>query len=439
MSSLAQICIHSGIKVSGSDINSNFLTEKMKSLGAKIYNYHSEGNIKNVDCLVYSSAIQINKNLEIQEAQKQNLPCFMRGEFLSKLFNEKRGIAITGTHGKTTTTAIVATLLYELDTSPTVMSGGVLKNFDSNALWGHGNFFVSEADESDGSFHYFKPNYACLTNIEDDHMDFYESSKNLDRAYSKFLSHVEDEGVIICGDDERITHLLSRNSLKQSVKTVGFENSSSYKILNTKVGKGFSQFEIEAEGSRHSFTLNMMGDHNITNAALAIALCKEIGFSFIDISKALLKFIGVSRRLDLVYQNKSQLIYDDYAHHPTEIKKTINCLKMSYPGSYLKILFQPHRYTRVKQCWEELRNSFDLADEVYLLPIYSAGENPQIGIDSKSLKNDLSHLKKVHLIQEDEIDKFFEYNGNQLEIMVCLGAGSVSQLLRDYVKKRFDE
>lgn len=428
MSGIAEVLLNLGYTVSGSDMHESAVTNSLIKKGLTFFKGHQENNIKDKDIVIYSSAIKDN-NPEYKKAYELNIPLIKRAEMLAELMRLKSGIAVAGSHGKTTTTSILATILSGLEFSPTYIVGGVVKNLGSNAGLGEGEILVAEADESDGSFHYLNPIITILTNIDNDHIDHYGSIEALVDSFVAFTNKVPFFGQVILNiDDERIRENLSK--FNRRYISFGFSDDANYKICDYKVKNSKTFFKISFEGKEHEFSFDLSGKHNVLNCAGAIVVAHKLGKDFDEINKALQKFEGVGRRLETLYDENDLLIIDDYAHHPTEIQKTIEATKNKYDEN-IKIVFEPHRYTRTRNFWKEFIDVLSCGVEVNVLPIYPAGEDVVPQIDSKLMVEQINEAGcKANFISDiSELGLTKSSKGTYL----FLGAGPISKGIREVV------
>ncbi|MFL2697918.1 MAG: UDP-N-acetylmuramate--L-alanine ligase [Gammaproteobacteria bacterium] len=442
MSGLAEVLINMDFEVSGVDLIETEVTQRLKSLGAKIYLGHKKSNINNVDMLIVSSAID-NKNEELIEAKKRNLPTLARAELLSSLMNLKKGIAIAGTHGKTTTTSILAQIMTDFGLEPTFITGGIINSFATNAKLGSGEYLIAEADESDKSFLMLQPSLAVITNIEEDHLSNYENNfDKLKEAFVEFVKKIPFDGLVVaCGDDFNTKSLLPRFSRR--VLTYGFQESNDFVIKSFKAnGKSCSFSVFNKERGDMEFNLNMLGRHNALNAVAAIVVALDEGVEIEDIKNSLKQFSGIGRRMEVMgnikLNDKNTLLIDDYGHHPTEIKSTYLSIKESYPDSEVVMVFQPHRYTRTKELFNEFLDVLSEVDKVLLLDIYSAGEDPIDGISGEIFSKKLAErTKKPKLLvkEEDLINSLNKEIQSENTILLMQGAGTISSLTQKLLKE----
>ncbi len=436
MSGLAQLLLRQGMEVSGSDLKKNKITGELKELGADIFIGHSPLNIKGADLIVYSSAIA-DDNPEIKQAKRQGILLLKRAEALARLMKGETVITVTGSHGKTTTSSLVACLLLQAGLSPTVAVGGILRNIGSNACLGDGTFFVAEADESDSSFLYYRPKYSIITNIDHEHLDYYKDFRNEIATFSKFINNTKEEGcVFACSDDTNLKGLLK--NYKNKYVFFGLKDGAHIYPKNIRIKGLSSEFDCFYKNKFvDRFYLALGGEHNISNALSVIALGLELGIDLKFIKEALSNYKGTKRRLEIKFVNDSYLLIDDYAHHPTEIKATLSALK-SLKFNRLIAVFQPHRYTRTKLLTGEFGKSFDLADYIIVTDIYPAGEQPQEGVSGRliydKIKERLAH-KQIYFLPNEEIVGHILKIIKPHDLLITLGAGDIVKICDELVEK----
>ena len=422
MCGLAELLYNMGVQVKGSDQSENQQTLHLREIGIKIQIGHHEDNLNDVDVAVYSSAVKTD-NIEFRAAKKRGIPLIPRAEALAEIMRLRRGVAIAGSHGKTTTTSMCATVFLHARLDPTIVVGGRLDLIKATAKLGEGEWLIAEADESDGSFNRLSPEIAVITNIDDDHLDHFGSMKVLENAFLEFASRIPFYGVaIVCGDDPR-TRMVFKDFSKR-LMTYGFEKSNDFHLerLASKY-KLFRGDELIGE-----FKLKIPGRHNALNALAAIVIGFVAGIPFDKSLAGIETYEGVDRR----FQRKATVhgidYYDDYGHHPTEIKAVLSAFKEQFPERRLVVLFQPHRYSRTESCWNDFLTSFQSADIVFLLDIYAAGESPLSGITSKKLSSEIKHKNCEYLesgeLAKETLIKLLK-NG---DIFLTLGAGDVYKL-----------
>lgn len=436
MSGIAEILLDQGYNVSGSDKNDSANVSKLKSKGANVFIGHAAKNIKDVQIVVYSSAID-NKNPEIVKAKDLNIPIIKRAEMLAELMRLKNGIAIAGSHGKTTTTSFVSTIFKTLNQKPTCIVGGIVKNLGGQALQGDGEYLIAEADESDGSFLFLNPITSVITNIDNDHLDYYKTEENIKKAFVEFSNKIPFYGcVVINANDKNSIDLLC--DIRRQYVTYAIENNTTYsdeidffakEIVHTEE---LSKFVVTYQNKTYPVTISLSGNHNIQNALAAIAVSVKAGLDIKEVCKAIQTFEGVSRRFENLYKNDRLVVIDDYGHHPTELIATINTAKVKYPNKKLIAVFEPHRFSRTKEFWHEFIECFKDVDEVLIAPIYAASEKPIDYIDSEILvKNINDKFKNASYIQSwDSLTTLFETNKNENVVILSMGAGSISKATR---------
>ena len=439
MSGLAQVMKTMGFKVQGSDLVNSKNVERCKKIGIKVFKTHKKNNIKDSAIIVRSSAVR-NNNPEIKAARERKINILKRAEMLAHVVSLKTNIVITGSHGKTTTTSLISKILSSAKLDPTIINGGVINSFNSNARLGKGEWAVLEADESDGSFLNLPINYSVVTNIDKEHLDFYKNFKNLQNSFVKFINRTPLIGKsFLCIDDPELKKLILRIENKNFL-TYGFSKRANFQILKAVYKKDHSFFnlKISVPGSKSKvikrIKLNLIGKHNILNSVAAIALCLHIGVSIDIIKSSLKKFTGIQRRLTKVFSINGREFFDDYAHHPTEIKSVLKSLKITSFGRKVVSVFQPHRYSRLRLLKKDFASAFKDSDLVILCPVYPAGEKIDKKYDPIDFAKSISVNSKVQVIivkNENDLKKFFIKNLLEDEIVICMGAGSISKWLKE--------
>ena len=432
MSGLAEVLLNLGYEVGGSDMTESSITKRLQSLGIEIVFDHRSENIEGVDMLVKSSAIK-DKNPELVSAMKQNIPVLERAELLSSLMIMKRGIAIAGTHGKTTTTSLLASIMTEAMLDPTFINGGVITSFATNAKLGTGDYLIAEADESDKSFLKLQPSLEIITNIDSDHLLNYGNNfQNLEEAFIKFVKKLPFDGLLVaCGDDPIIRKLTPAFSRKTIL--YGFEKKNDYRLVNYK-NEGFSsKFSlVNNEDEVLDLKLNIPGRHNALNAAAAVIIALEENISSINIQSALSKFSGINRRMEFLGKLNSTMVVDDYGHHPNEIRSTIETLRESFVDKEITMVFQPHRYSRTSDLFTDFVEVLSLVDHLLLLDIYPAGEKALKDISSSKLLESIkkSGFLKVRLCNSshEALELIRSENLGHGGILLIQGAGNISEI-----------
>lgn len=436
MSGIAQLLLRQGLEVSGSDLKENKMTRELKELDADIFIGHNPLNIKGADLIVYSSAIGID-NPEIKEAKRRGIPLIKRAEALALLMQDETVITVTGSHGKTTTASLASYLLLEAGFSPTVAVGGVLRNIDTNACLGTGEFFVAEADESDGSFLYYRPKYSIITNIDYEHLDYYKDFRNEIAAFTEFINNTKENGCVFAsGDDINLKGIFK--NYKNKYVLFGLKDGAHIYPKNIQIKGLSSEFDCFYKNKLiDRFYLALGGEHNISNALAVIALGLELGIDLKFIKDTLKYYKGAGRRLEIKFDDKGYLLVDDYAHHPTEIKATLAALK-GLKFNRLIAVFQPHRYTRTKLLSGEFGKSFDLADYIIVTDIYPAGERPQEGISGKLIYDKIKERlpdRQIYFLPKEEIAAHILGIIKPHDLLITLGAGDIVKICDELVEK----
>ena len=439
MSGLAQIMANMGFQIQGSDLNNNKNIDRLVKSGIKTFIGHNKKNIKKATMVVISSAIKKN-NKELIASKKKKLPIFKRGEMLANIVALKKNIVVAGSHGKTTTTSLIANILAEAGLDPTIINGGVINSLKNTARLGKGEWAVIESDESDGSFLKLPITYSVVTNLDKEHLDFYKNFSRLKNSFLSFIENTPSFGKsLICLDNDNLKFLLNKCKTSNFL-TYGFNNKSNYQILNVKKKLNCSIFDlkIKVAGAKifkiDNIQINLLGDHNIANATASIAIALNLGIKVNIIKKALKKFSGIQRRFTKVFSIDHKDFYDDYAHHPTEIRAVINSAREVYGNRKIICVFQPHRYSRVKFLKKEFALSFKLSDTVVLCPIYAAGEKVDYNFNQdyfSQLITKKSGIQVINIKNQDELKNFLKKNLCDDEIVICMGAGSISNWIRE--------
>ena len=437
MSGIAEVLATHGYNIQGSDLKQSKIIERLQNIGIKVFLTQEAKNLRNVDVVVVSSAIGIN-NLELIEAQAKNIPLVSRAEMLAELMRMKSNVSVAGTHGKTTTTTMIAALLDYGGLDPTVINGGIINAYGSNARIGIGDWMVVEADESDGSFLKLPSTVSVVTNIDPEHLEYYGSFEALKEAFFRFLSNIPFYGLaVLCADDKDILGLIKKVNNRRIV-TFGLNEGADLRAKNIVYKNNNTEFDIEfLDGSRHIKNLNfpMVGEHNILNVLAAVAVARHLRVEDSDIRKGLMEFKGVGRRFTNLGTFKNVTIIDDYAHHPTEIKATLKAAKQSSNGRVLAV-HQPHRFSRLSNLFDEFSNCFDDADIIGITPIFAAGENIIEGATSEKLISRLSvnYSNPVIKIEDEKsLLSFVITHAKPNDIVVLMGAGSISSWANNLV------
>ena len=430
MSGIAEILVNLGYSVQGSDIKKTHITERLSTLSVKIFYDHDKENVSNCSVVVISSAIK-KENIELSFAKQLGIPIVSRAEMLAELMRMKLNIVVAGSHGKTTTTSLVASIAEAGNLDPTVINGGVIKAYGSNARLGEGDWMVVEADESDGSFNKLPVTVAIVTNIDKEHLDYYGSFPNLKQAFERFISSVPFYGIAICCiDDKNVAKVISHVKDRKII-TYGFSENADITIRNISVDEKGTRFDLDDKITNiylRDFHLPMIGQHNALNACAAILAASNLSIPLKFIKDALGKFEGVARRFTRIGFFNGATIIDDYAHHPAEIKAVISAAK-EIATRRIIVVHQPHRFSRLKSLFTDFSKCFRDADIVGITPVFAAGE-PQISdFDSKTLINSVtrSGMQKVEYVEnEASFSEFLRNNCNKGDIFLTLGAGSIT-------------
>ena len=437
MSGIAELLINLSYNVSGSDLAVSETTERLSRLGAKIYIGHDAKNLNNAEVLVISAAVDQN-NVEVVEARTQKIPVIPRAEMLAELMRLKYGIAIGGTHGKTTTTSMVSAVLAGGNLDPTSVIGGKLKSLDTGAKLGKGDFLVAEADESDGSFLKLSPTIAVVTSLDNDHLEFYRNMDEVKSAFLKFINHIPFYGVsIICLDDENIQSIIPE--IEKRFITYSLKGQADYKAKNIRMSEEVTSYFVDYHGKNlGKINTKMPGIHNVLNSLAAVVVGLELDVPFESIAQSQGEFSGIERRFQIKSTKKEVLVVDDYGHHPTEIKTTLKTLREIYKEKRVIVVFQPHRYTRTQLLLNDFFTSFYDADLLIIAAIYPASEKPIKGINSSLICEGVKkHGQKNVLLLEDkqEIVDYLLQNTKANDVVLTLGAGDIWKVGNEFIDK----
>jgi len=427
MSGIAELLLNLGYKVSGSDISASDITRRLERLGGIIFKGHSEEQIHGADVVVRSSAVGL-ENPEVVAAAQASIPVIPRAEMLAELMRLKYSVAIAGAHGKTSTTSIVASVLAKGGLDPTVVIGGKLKSIDSNALLGEGDYIVAEADESDGSFLKMSPTIAVVTNIDREHLDFYEGLNHIQEVFLSFIEKIPFYGLaVLCLDNEPIQEIIP--NIQKRFTTYGMSTQADFRAKDVVFEGLKSRFKVYHLGTLlGEIELNLPGIHNVYNSLASIAVGIELDIPFDVIKSALQTAEGVQRRLEIKGEKRGVTVVDDYGHHPTEIKATLQAAKECWPDRRIVAVFQPHRYSRTRALFDDFTRAFYQSDLLIVLPIYPAGEKEIKGVDGQSLFEGI----RLHGHRDVVYKQNFETTVSHLkeiltsnDILLTLGAGDV--------------
>lgn len=428
MSGIAEVLLNLGYKVSGSDLRKSEITERLADLGGEIFYGHDSSNIAGVDVVVTSSAVH-DDNAEVIRAKELLIPVIPRAEMLAELMRMKYGIAVAGTHGKTTTTSMISTILGHAGIDPTIVIGGKLNSIGTNAKLGQGKFLVAEADESDGSFLKLSPTIAVVTNIDADHLDFYSGIEEIKDTFVEFINKVPFYGLaVLCLDSGNVADIIPR--VKKRFVTYGLSAQNDFRASDIVTSGNRMSFTAHFRGERlGEIAFGMPGAHNVLNALATVAVAMELNVPFSKIQEGFTAFGGVGRRFQIKGEIADIMIVDDYGHHPAEIRATLAAAKGGW-NRRLVVVFQPHRYTRTKELFEEFVKSFYDADVLVLTDIYPAGEAPIDGVDSDALSRSIrKHGQKdvTYIPDREDLPEYLAAMMKPGDIVLTLGAGNIWQ------------
>lgn len=441
MGGIAEVLLNEGYVVTGSDIAENAVTDRLSSLGAQIFIGHSAENVQNASVAVVSSAIKAD-NVEVVAAHEKRIPVIQRAQMLAELMRFRHGIAIAGTHGKTTTTAMISMIYTQAGLDPTFVNGGLVKSAGTNAYLGASRYFIAEADESDASFLHLQPMVSVVTNIEPDHMDTYHGDfDEMKRTYVNFLHNLPFYGLaVMCADDPVLMELVPQ--VGRQVITYGFSERADYRIENYEQTGFQGHYDVITPTSeRINVLLNVPGKHNALNATAALAVAKEEGIENAPILTALADFQGAGRRFDqlgeFIRPNGKVMLVDDYGHHPTEVGVTIQAARSGWENKRVVMVFQPHRYSRTRDLFDDFVQVLSQVDVLILLDVYAAGETPIVGADSRALARSIRALGKVDPIfvaDHAQLPEIMDQVLQDGDLILAQGAGNVSRLSRNLVE-----
>ena len=439
MSGLSLIMKSKGFRVQGSDLFLSKNIERLKREKIKIFIGQKKQNLKNATIVVVSSAIKKN-NPEIIEAKRKNLPVITRGEMLAHIVSLTKNIVIAGSHGKTTTTSLVSSIFQRSKLDPTIINGGVINSIKNTAKLGKSDWSILEADESDGSFVHIPPTYSIITNIDREHMDFYKSMQDLKYYFKKFIEKVPPFGKSFICLDDKVNKELIKELKNQNFYTFGTATNSNFLIKNIKQYKKYTKFDLFINVSNKkkncikNIHIPLLGVHNVRNSVAAAAVALTVGISISEIKNGLLNFKGVQRRFNKIFTYNDIDFYDDYAHHPTEIKVVLKGVNKVYNGHEKVCIFQPHRISRLKDLKRDFSLAFKEADTVILCPIYAAGEKINLGFNYLNFAKEIIKKSKVELFlvkNNIQLAKFLKKNMYGKKIVIGMGAGSISNWMKE--------
>ncbi len=439
MSGLSLIMKGKGFKVQGSDIINNKNIERLKKEKIKIFLNQEKKNLKDATIVVISSAIKSN-NIELIEAKKKKIPIIKRGKMLASIVSLMKNIVVVGSHGKTTTTSLIASIFQETKLDPTIINGGVINSIKNTAKLGKSEWSILEADESDGSFVHLAPTYSILTNIDREHIDFYNSMNDLKRYFIEFINKVPSFGKSFICIDDKINNEIIKSIKNKNFYTYGQKDNANLKIKNIKQHKTFSKFDLEVKMTNKDdlvikdISIPLLGIHNVRNAVGAIGVSLTVGIPIQKIKRGLKNFKGVQRRFNKVFSYNNIDFYDDYAHHPTEIKVVLQSVKKVFKKYDKVCIFQPHRISRLKDLKKEFTYAFKDADTVILCPIYTAGEKIKLGFDYEHFAKKIIKHSEVKLFMIDDkfqLANYLKHNMYGKKLVIGMGAGSISNWMKE--------
>jgi UDP-N-acetylmuramate--alanine ligase len=437
MSGLAELLMNLGYEISGSDMADSETTHRLASMGATIFRGHVPENVRDVDVLVYSSAVTV-ANPEVAAARERNIPVIRRAEMLAELMRMKYGVAVAGTHGKTTTTSLVAAVLAEGGLDPTTIVGGRVNSLGSNARLGTGDYLVAEADESDGTFLKLIPTVAIVTNIDADHLDHYGSFDAVREAFRGFIGKIPFYGfAILCADDENVRALIPQ--IERKSFTYALEQGADYVAREVKADPEGMTFMAHHGGERLGrLRIGLRGHHNVSNAMAAVATGIELGVDFASIQKALEEFSGIQRRFEKIGEAHGITVVDDYGHHPREVRAVLSAARGAWPKRRIFVVFQPHRYTRTQSLLGEFFDAFDEADQLAVLPIYAAGEEPIAEVNAIQICEGVRDRGTVEVAFVEGLQAAQEFLLNSAQsgdLVITLGAGDVWKVAPEFLNR----
>ena len=444
MSAIASILSEKGFKISGSDLSRNYITEKLKKKKIKVFDKHLESNLNNVDIVVHSSAIKPN-NKELKFAKKKKIPIFTRAMILADVMRLKSSITVSGSHGKTTTTSLISTILESSNFDPTIINGGIINGLDINAKLGKGEWIIAEADESDGTFMFLPSTIGIINNIDLEHLDFYKDLNHIKESFIRYAKNIPFFGMLfLCEDDKNVREIKKKLNEKKTI-SYGLSSQANFSAINIKtfIKKNcfFTQFDLVEKFNKKkiikNFVVPLIGKHNVQNCLASISLSKYLDISYSQIKKSLKTFQGVKRRFSVLVNNGKNLIVDDYAHHPSEIKVTLESLKLISKERIIAIV-EPHRYSRLSSLLKDFIDSLRYADSIYLLPIHSAGE-----INKREINNEIfckklkKYFPKKQILQIKNQGQFFKALKSDFcpgDNIIFLGAGKSSSIANEFCR-----
>lgn len=433
MSALAIILAEKGVQVSGSDMGESYVTDHLKEVGIRFLKGHEQHHVEECSEVIYSTAVKEN-NPELVAAKNQGNALKHRSILLKELMTGFQPLLVAGTHGKTTTSGLLAHTMVKVGAQPSFAIGGFIKSLNTNGGYGKGRYFVAESDESDGSFLNYQPYGAIVTNIDTDHLDYWKTYDNLLKGFKDFIASVQNKDLLFwCYEDRDL------KSMKLPGYSYGFASEADVRITSYKQQGAQLIFDIEFQGKKYSdIAVFGMGKHSVLNAVAVFALCLQLGISAEAIKEAFSSFQGMKRRVDLVGQHKGALIFDDYGHHPTELEATIKGVKNAFGDKKLLVAFEPHRYSRTQLCWNEFLDAFNDADEVIITDIYGAGETPIAHLTGEALAREVarqaSSLLKVSYVPREKLAAHYLEILDEDKLLLTLGAGGITKLGKEILQ-----
>ncbi len=435
MSGIAEILLNLGYEVSGSDVKRSSVTRRLSRLGAKVRYGHKADHVGKAQVVVTSSAIG-RANAETLEANRLGIPVIARAEMLAELMRLKYGIAVAGTHGKTTTTSLIAAILTDAAYDPTIIIGGRVRSLRSNARLGRGDYLVAEADESDGSFLHLHPTIAVVTNIDPEHLSHYKDYEELKKTFDRFCSAIPFYGAaVFCADHPAVAAIAAKFPRRHW--TYGLKNKADFMAKSIRFDGPTMHFKVTFQGKAlGEVALQLPGHHNVSNALAAIAVAHELGIPFSKVRQALKRFKGIGRRLEVLHAKNGFIVVDDYAHHPVELAATLSAVKKSWKGHRIRAVFQPHRYSRTKELFKDFKEAFKDCDELIVTDIYAASEKPIVGVSGRRLAEAIKDPKNVtHLGDLNEISRHLWESRGKKDLILTLGAGNIGGVAKELAKR----
>jgi UDP-N-acetylmuramate--alanine ligase len=430
MSGIAEVLLNQGYSVTGSDLHDSEATARLRALGARVFVGHEEANLAvNSTVVVVSTAVKYS-NPEVLEARRRQIPVIPRAEMLAELMRTKYGVAVAGSHGKTTTTSMIAHVLSAAGLDPTMVIGGRVRSLGTNAKMGQGEFMVAEADESDGSFLFLAPTIAVVTNIDREHMDYHQTMERLTESFLNFVNKIPFYGLaVLCLDNPQVQTLFPK--VKKRCVTYGLSADADFTAQELKMSGSGVEFAVVHRGrSLGTINLRLLGRHSATNALAVVAVAQELEIPFARVAEALAEFTGIHRRFEVKGEAGGVMVIDDYGHHPAEVRATVGAIRDSWKRP-LTVVFQPHRYSRTQDLFDDFVTAFDGADRLILTDIYAAGEDAITGVSSESLYHAIrkqGHLEVRYIAARDDVIPALRESSKEGDIVLTLGAGDVYKI-----------